>query len=205
MTEQGLMKTFRDCYFWMQPKNIAAFDAYINGETDEWPKGIEFELSFDDGIIAELGGPHDALALRMLTALGRSKKVDEVARNGTCGVRVLAAMGIPLEEVCEVSTGLATSPSSAWINGYQAVLYYEGAASFLDANLKKIAEDDATPLPHLLYGFFIAMAAGLLEKDLEKYKRYIPLVETFEARLPKLKKAASQAAQQLIAKWEALK
>jgi hypothetical protein len=45
-------------------------------------------------------------------------------------------------------------------------------AAFVDSNLK-------TALNHPMYGFFIAMALGLLEKDAKTYARYIPAIETF--------------------------
>jgi hypothetical protein len=75
------------------------------------------------------------------------------------GVRALAAIGMPLKKTFEAC---AESPSCNWRAGYEAGLYYEDAASFLDAHIKKTA--------NRMYGFFVSMALSLPKA----YARYKP-------------------------------
>jgi hypothetical protein len=177
MTEEELKKEFRSYYFLLKPKNIEAFDAYINDETAEWPAGTKFDNShLPPKILAELGGPLHALALRMLAALAVSMRISDAIEHKS-GIRALAAGGVPFEKI---NRACARSVSAEhWCSGYEAGLYCSDVAAFVDLNLKKIAEGKAKPLSNDRYDFFIAMALGLLEKDPKEYARYIPAIENF--------------------------
>jgi hypothetical protein len=93
------------------------------------------------------------------------------------GIRALAAGGVPFEKI---NRACARSVAAEhWCSGYEAGLYCDDVAAFVDLNLKKIAEGNAKPLSNDRYDFFIAMALGLVEKDPKKYARYIPAIENF--------------------------
>jgi hypothetical protein len=177
MTEEELKKEFRGWYFLLKPKKSEAFDAYIDGKSAEWPAGIKFDNShLPAKILAELDGSHEALVLRMLAALAVSMRISDTIEHKS-GIRALAAGGVPFEKI---NRACARSVSAEhWCSGYEAGLYCDDVAPFVDLNLKKIAESKAKPLSNDRYDFFIAMALGLLEKDPKEYARYIPAIENF--------------------------
>jgi hypothetical protein len=165
MTEKKLIEEFLEMCRFMVPYNKPAFEAYIKGQA-EWPAGTRYDKDrYKDEISDEFGGPNDALALRMRIALARSWDISEVAPY-IGGVRSLAAIGVPLEKVYKACT------NKAWYQpGYEAGLYYEDTASFVDSHLKKVKDP--------LYFIIIAMVIALLEKEPQKYARYIPALESF--------------------------
>jgi hypothetical protein len=178
MTEEDLKKEFRGWYFLLKPKKSEVFDAYIDEKTAAWPGGIKFDNShLPPKILAELDGPLHALALRMLAALAVSMRISEAVEHKS-GIRALAAGGVPFEKINRAC--VRSVSAEHWCSGYEAGLYCDDVAAFVDLNLKKIAESKAKPLSNDRYDFFIAMALGLLEKDPEKYARYIPAIEDFE-------------------------
>jgi hypothetical protein len=85
------------------------------------------------------------------------------------GVRSLAAIGVSIEKVFDACV---KAEEDHWRPGYEAGIYCEDAALFVDAKMKKY-------LNKKMYSFFIAAAVALLEKDAEKHARYIPAVEAF--------------------------
>jgi hypothetical protein len=169
---QEFYKICRD----MKPYNKEAFDAYIKGETDEWPEGTVYEQSdyYDKIIGGEFDGPNDTMALRIRIAHARSWEMSKVVKYRG-GVRALAAIGIPIEKVFDACV---KAEAKSFIPGYEAGRYYEDTAPFVDAKIKHTA-GDAKYQNDKMYGLFISAAIALLEKDAEKYVRYIPAVEDF--------------------------
>jgi hypothetical protein len=126
--------------------------------------GTHYDKDSYDGEISDaFGGPLDAKALRMMTALARSWDVSKVVFNG--GVRALHGIGTPLEKVHEACAGKWYRPA------YEAGIYYEDAAAFVDSHLKNTNDP--------MYYTIIAMAIGVLEKEGQKHARFFPALENF--------------------------
>jgi hypothetical protein len=157
MTEEEIKEKIAAVLNDITPENKAAFDAYINGETENWPEGTTYSaVFFPFDLVDELGGPNDALLDRLLTALVRSKG----------GVQALALF--PFDVVYT-----ACYDSLETFAGYELGFYFEeDAAPVVDKGLTG----------HVFrkqHGFFICMLMGLLGRNPQKYAYHIPAIESF--------------------------
>jgi hypothetical protein len=97
MAEKDLMEAFKKICWHMEPCDMQAFESFVKGETNVWPEGTRYKLSqcFEkDVIAAELGGPNDELALRILAALALSWDIVHMVHLKG-GVRALSALRTP--------------------------------------------------------------------------------------------------------------
>jgi hypothetical protein len=123
MTKEELLEKFADVCDDMRPKNPEAFDAYIKGETDEWPKGTSYLYSYiPDEITEELDGPNDALAMRMMRAFALSMKPKDLAWKET-GIRALAAAGVPFQTTLHACADDARGQVPTTQSGYEVGRY----------------------------------------------------------------------------------
>ncbi|MFP3041182.1 hypothetical protein LQZ19_05105 [Treponema primitia] len=175
MTEQNLLHDFQqlaDVYF--KPKKEKEFEAYINGK-GPWPKGITYKYShFPEISEAGLGGPHDALALRILQAVALSMEEENIPYNDA-GIRVQQSLGVSFEKIFK---GVGNQHIGSWNIARRLFKYYpEESRAFLEANLSAKGKSKLSQNP--LYGLIIVMAAEALAAESEKYKNFIPFIEEF--------------------------